>query len=445
MEEIADAGIERAHRAIRDDYLTTTATGTADLRGSAAYNSASGASIPANSLFYIDSSNATISANNSWVEAGGLDSNYVNAKIISIEPHVRAAKASGGSATITLSYSTNASSYTTVLTQALPASTAIADYTGTVISGLTWSQIMNSNFRLRTTRTSGNRNVSVDAVYLRVTYGIDTLNEPWATGSYATFPISLSGGTIQSIAVTDEASKVHLNYASQSLLTNLFTNLGVASASTKATNVVNYRGASLTNPFDSVEELQQVSGITAADYAAVKDYVTVYSFVNPYVYRPAGPRAPVNINTASFNVLKSVFDPLGLTVGDSTSLANAIITFRGSTPFTCFYSSNAAVTTDFYDFLTAQAYLTATERDIVRDNCDPSSLIPTSGYAGYSCTTTELCYAGGPAFQINVLARVGTRNLRVKTLRGNDGSHVFSTYTTEPSSSYAGWRKENFE
>ena len=78
----------------------------------------------------------------------------------------------------------------------------------------------------------------------------------------------------------------------------------ITSASTKATAVVNYRGASLTNPFDSVEELQQVTGITAADYAAIKDYVTVYSFVNTNTYRLAAPRAPININTASFNVLK---------------------------------------------------------------------------------------------------------------------------------------------
>jgi DNA uptake protein ComE-like DNA-binding protein len=449
LESLADAGIEKAHRAIRDDYLTTTATGVADLRGGAVYNSASGTTVPANSLFYIGSSNATISANGSWFEVGTLDSNYANAKIVSIVPYIRAAKSSpsGNNPTVTFSYSTNASGYTMVLTQTLTSST-ITQYAGTAITGLTWSQIMSANFRLRATGSGiSNRNVVVDAMWLRVTYGIDTLKESWATGSYATFPISLGSGSIQSIAITDEASKVHLNYASQSLLTNLLTNLGVSSASTKAANIVSYRGASLTNPFDSVEELQQVSGITASDYTAVKDYVTVYSFQNSNVYRPTGPRAPVNINTASNAVLKSAFDSLALGAGDAQSLANDIITFRNSTPFTCFYSADAAVTTDFYDFVVGRSYISGTgspsERDMVMDTADASSLIPrAAGATGYNCPTTELCYAGY-TFMIDCLARYNSRNLRVKTIRGNDGAREFATYVGD--ATLTGWRKENFE
>jgi Tfp pilus assembly protein PilX len=431
---LADAGINIAHRAIRDDYLTTTSTGVADLRGAT--------SSPAN-MQYIDGTNAVISTGTATVSV--FDSNYANTRIISVVPYIKASRATGGQgATIQFAYTTNGSTYNTVLTQVLPSSTTLVDYAGTAISGLTWAQIMSPNFILRATRTTGNRNVNIDAMYLRVTYGIDTLKEAPATGSYATFPISLSGGTIESIAITDESGKAHLNYSSQSLLTNLFTNLGIASAATKAANIVNYRGASLSNPFDSVEELQQVTGITAADYAAIKNYVTVYSHVSSNVYRPAGSRAPININTASSAVLKSVFDSLGLGTGEAQSLANDIVTFRNSTPFTCFYSSNAAVTADFNHFIAGRSYLTATERNIVLDNCDASSLIPVSGYAGYNCTTTELCYAG-EAFYIDVLARMGAINLRVKTLRGNDGSRVFSTYTTEPVSAYSGWRKENYE
>lgn len=438
---LADAGINRAHREIRDDYLTTTSQGVADLRGADTSLSSSVGS--PNNMRYIDSNNATINNNADQAILRTFDSNYTNARIISVIPYVRAARNTGGTATtLQFSYTTDGINYTTLLTQVLPSSTTLVDYAGSAISGLTWAQIMSPNFRLRSMRTTGNRNILIDAMYLRVTYGIDTLKESWATGSYESFPITLGSGTIQSIAITDEAGKVHLNYASQVLLSNLLTNLSITSAATKATNIVNYRGAGLANPFDNVEELQQVTGITAADYAAVKDYVTAYSFASTNVYRPTGPRVPININTASFNVLKSVFDPLGLGAGDPTSLANDIITFRNSTPFSCFYSSNAAVITDFYDFVNGRAYLTATERNIVLDNSDASSLIPVSGYAGFNCATTELCYAGS-VFHINVLASAGTRSLRVKTLRGNDGSHTFSTYVGDPS--LAGWRKENFE
>lgn len=434
---LADAGIDRAHREIRDDYLTATSTGAADLRGADTSLSVSLGS--PNNMRYIDTSNAAINADTDQAILRTFDSNYTNTRIISVEIHVRASRAGAGTgATMQIAYTTDGSTYTIVITQAL--TTTMTDYYATVAALSSWSTIMSSNFRIRAMRTAGDRVINIDAMYLRVTYSIDTLTEPWATGSYTSFPIVLGDGTIQSVTITDEERKVHLNYASQPLLQNLLTNLGVSSAATKATNIVDYRGGLLTNPFDSVEELQQVTGITASDYSAIKNYFTVYSFVNSNVYRPPGPRAPVNINTAPFEVLKALFDSLGLGAGDSTSLANDMITFRNSTPFECFYSSNSA--TDFYDFVNGRSYLTAAERNIVLDNCDPSSLIPVSGYAGYNCTTTELCYASS-VFYAEVLSQSGARKFRVKTLIGNDGSHAFTTYAGDTTAS--GWRKENFE
>lgn len=449
---MADAGINKAHRAIRDDYLGLasspgSATGVADLRGGDTSLSISIGS--RNNMRYIDNANATINNNSDQAILRTFDSNYTDAKIISVVPHIRASRATGGTATtVQFSYTTDGVNYTTVLTQVIPSSTTIVDYAGSAIIGLSWSQIMSSNFRLRAIRTTGNRNVNIDAMYLRVTYGIDTLKELWATGGYASFPISLNGGTIESIAITDEQSKVHLNYASQRLLRNLLTNLGIASASTKATNIVNYRGTGLTNPFDTVEELQQVTGITTSDYSTIKNYVTVYSFVNTNVYRPAGPRAGVNINTAPFEVLKAIFDPLGLAASDPTSIANDIITQRNLSPFQGFYSGSSATgdNTYFYNFVKNRSYLSTSgnpdEQDKVLDTADASSLIPVSGSSAYSCRTTELCYAGN-VFYIETLVQLGSRKLRVKTLRGNDGSRSFATYIGDPTLS--GWRKENYE
>ena len=440
LESLADAGIERAHRVVRDDYVTTTATGVADLRG--ADTSLSISISTQDNMRYIDTSNATINSNTDQAILRTFDSNYANTRIVSVYLVYRVS-ASGNGASVQAAYTLNGTAYTALTAQAI--TTTMTEYSANITNANTqnWANLMSSNFRLRLMRTASTRTINIDALFLRVTYTIDTLKEPWATGSYATFPISLGGGKIESITVTDEAGKVHLNYASQALLTNLLTNLSIASASTKATAIVTYRGASLTNPFDSVEELQLVPGITAGDYTAIKDYVTAYSFENPYSYRLTAIRAPININTASSIVLKSVFDSLGLGAGDAQSLANDIITFRTSTPFTCFYSSQAAVTTDFNHFVTSRSYLIAAEQNIVLDNCDPSNLIPISGYAGYNCSTTELCYAGY-AFTIDCLASYQGRNLRVKTIRGNDGSHTFATYTTEPAP-YPGWRKENYE
>jgi len=363
---------------------------------------------------------------------------------MSVELRARASRGggSGSNPTIEVAYATDGVNYVPVISETLT-STTVDELTPANITGsLTWQDIMSSGFRLRARRTAGTRSINLDSMYLRVTYGIDTLKEPWSTGGYAAFPITLSGGTIEAIAITDEESKVHLNYASQALLSNLLDNLGIASADTKADNIVSYRGAALTNPFDTVEELQRVTGITAQDYNTIKNYVTAYSFTNTNVYRPTGPRAPININTAPFEVLKAVFDPINLSGNDPASIANSIIAFRNSTPFTCFYSSNPAVTTDFYDFIDSLGYLTSAQQNRVIDNCDPSYLVPVSGYAGQNCLTTEFCYASN-VFYIDVLVRYNNRDFHVKTLRGNDGSKEFKTYTADPTLS--GWRKENFE
>ena len=126
-----------------------------------------------------------------------------------------------------------------------------------------------------------------------------------------------------------------------------------------------YRGSNL---FDTVEEVQNVSGMTTAYYDLIKNYVTVYSWVNPNVQRTAGSRAPININTAPVQVLEAVFDPLGLGATDPATLASAIITRRATTPFSSMISSNPADTSSgFARFLDTQtAYLTATEISYVQ-------------------------------------------------------------------------------
>ncbi|MCX5713551.1 MAG: type II secretion system protein GspK [Candidatus Omnitrophica bacterium] len=443
---LAEAGVQRAMREIRDEATSPTlTTGTADLLGSDTTGSIGNITNP-NLMMYVGDGTATIHGTfeEAWLRTFNCD--YTNAQIVSVQLGVLASCTTGGQgATIEVSYTTNgAFSLTgnTVLTQAL--TTTLTSYFQDITVDRTWAwaTIMSSNFILRARRTSGNKDINLDSMFLRVTYQIDTLSESWNTG-YAVFPISLGGGTIQSAAISDESAKVHLNYASTALLTNLLTNLGIASAATKAADIVTYRGAALTNPFDSVEELQQVSSITAADFATIKDYVTVYSAANTFVTRPAGPRVPVNINTASFAVLKAIFDSSGLGAGDSTSLANDIIAAR---PFVGFYSATSASNTYFYNFARSRTYLSTTgnpdEQDEVLDTADASQLVPVSGSTGFNCPTSELCYATN-SFYVNSLASLGGRNFRVKTIVGQDGSHAFANYVGDPALN--GYRKRNFE
>lgn len=436
---LADAGIQRPQRALKD---RTIVIGAADLKGATTSGTASNVS----RISYVDNSYATVASKTAILK--GFDANYANVNITAVSIVARAGRQTGGSgATLEVSYSIGGVTGTTKLTQILPSSTTLVEYSKSITLDRTWtpSTILDAanNFTLTATRTAGNRNIYLDAIYLEVIYQVASLNEDWANGTYATFPITLGDGSIKSVSITDEQGKVHINTASQALLWYLFQNLGIASATanTLATNIVSYR---ITKPFDSVEELQRVAGMTTANYVLMHDYVTVYSFINPYVQRAAGARAPININTASFVVLKAVFDPLGLGAGDSTSLANAIISSRATIPFSSFYMFGS--TNDFYSFVMAQSYLSSSgspdERDKVLDNADASLLIPVPGSSTYPAATTEFCYDTS-VFEVNSLVDLNGRNLRVKTIVGSDGSRTFTTYSGD--STLVGYRKENFE
>ncbi|TBR18233.1 hypothetical protein EPO66_01615, partial [bacterium] len=250
---LAEAGVQKALRVIRDDVLTTTQTGSADLRGADTTGSVS-IDLVAN-MRYIDGALATINNNNDVALLRTFDSNYTNARIVSVFLGLTARSDRAAGATIQMSYTTNGvfpQAGNTVLTQSL--GTTLANYSVNITADRTWTwpTIMSSNFILRAVRSAGSRNIFIDAMYLIVNYEIDTNTEPWYTGSYALFPISLGSGTIQSISITAEQGKVHLNTATQTLLSYLMQERGIAAgtANTLAANIVTYRTA---KPFDTVE------------------------------------------------------------------------------------------------------------------------------------------------------------------------------------------------
>ncbi|MFA6320375.1 MAG: helix-hairpin-helix domain-containing protein [Candidatus Omnitrophota bacterium] len=427
MLNVADAGVQYVNKML-DDGNFYHQNLKADLRGATASGTASHTS----RMCYVDGSYSTVANNTAILQ--GFDSNYAGISIDAVYIVAKAGRQTGGSgATLQVSYSINGVTGATKLTQALPNSTNLVEYTK-YVSGLTWSDILNGNFTLTATRTAGNRNIYLDALYLRVRY---SAHSPEVNFSDSFSSVGFFTGTMSS-----EDRKVHLNTASQSLLSYLMQELGISSsaANTLADNIITYR---TVKPFDSVEELQQVEGMTTTNYNLMHDYVTVYTFINPYVQRTTGARAPININAASLQVLKAVFDPLGLGTGDAASLANDIVNSR-PTYFTCFYSADSTVTTDFYDFVRARTYLTAAEQNKVLDNADASLIVPVSGAAAFNCATTEFSY-GTSVFEINLLsyAPSSPRMIRIQEMLGGDKNRKLTTYYGDPAP--AGYRRETFE
>ena len=443
---LAEAGVERALQEIRDDYVTTTQTATSDLRGADTTGSSSVGNVDRIRYIGEAAGDATINNNNDIAQLQTLDANYTNTRIVTVLLGIRASRANGGTgATVQVSYTATGAfpeAGNTVLTQAL--STTTTTYTADITGDRTWgwSTITSSNFILRAVRTAGNRDIDLDAIFLRVTYEVDTNTEPWSSGSYQTYPLTLGSGTVESVSIAGEQGKVHLNTASQALLRHLMVENGTAdaTANTVATNIVNYRA---TNNFDTIEEVQQVSGMTSTIYNSIDQDITVYSFINTNAQGPSGSRAPININTASQAVLEAIFDPLTFSsASDITNLASDIITQRNTAPFTCFYSSDSAVTTDFFDFEQGRSYLSTAEDDRVLGNADASLLVPRPGGATENALTTEFSYDTN-TFKIESVGRVNGRNLRVKTILGETGAKTFTTFSGDTTA--VGYRQENFE
>lgn len=473
---LAEAGVQRAKREIRDDKLTTTQLGVADLRGATTSQTSGGNTVAQlNRVRYYNESSgiltleATGVGTTSNVILTNFDLNYLNTKITSVKIGCRYRKATSGGSNPNLQIA-----YTTVggpipqpgstsYSIAVGSTSFPAEYSSWVVLNITtdrswtWGLINSSNFQIRAQASgtaSNSRDVDIDYLFLQVTYEIDTQTEPWSTGSYQAYPITLGAGTIQSVSIADEQGKVHLNTASQALFRYLMVENGISDATAQpvAQHIVDYR--STPNPFDSIEELLQVNGMTTTIYNAIAQDVTVYSYINTSAQDPAAARAPININTASPAVLRAIFDPLTFNNdSDVPDLVSDITNQRdpeeGSGPFTCFYSADTNVTTDFYDFERSLSYLNNAEDDRVLGNADASLLVPRQGGNDEPALTTEFSY-DSYAFKVDSLANIGGatgRNYRIRTILGDDGNFVFTNYDGDltPSSPSIGWRKENFQ
>jgi len=456
----AEAGIERAVREIRDDASTTqTANSAADGycasicldgygysgSGGSSYDRAQfygGTDLLSTTNYTVTNRYCTLNSINDYVIIYNFlqRCNLMGTPIRSMEIGLRVRKSSSGGTNpvLQLSYTLNGSTYTNVGSPitvsdnnyyAWPDARYMQFYS--ISPTPDWTALNSTNFRIRATQTNtANRNSYIDYLCIRITAKIDATTEPWystfkdGSGNPLTVNIPLGAGMVESAPIDDEQGKVHLNYASQSLLRYLMFECGIAdaTANTLAANIVAYRGSSW---FDTVEEVQQVSGMTTAYYDLIKDYVTVYSWVNPNVQRTTGSRAPININTAPRQVLEAVFDPLGLGATDPATLASAIITRRATTPFSSMISSNPADTgSGFARFLDTQtAYLNATEIRYIRENCDASlyNRSRTASWNNSNVITTEFCYSS-PVYSVTSTGNVQNAYRITKRVFEDDGT-----------------------
>jgi hypothetical protein len=354
--------------------------------------------------------------------------NLMGTRIKELEVVVRARKnaVGGGNPRIRLQYSINGG--TTWNNVGPPINVAAVDWEfrsysfRDALNPNQWDFFINSNnTRFRAYReNAGARECWIDWLALRVTVEVDALTEPWGSGSYQTFPLTLGSGTIESVSISDESGKLHLNYAGQDILQYLAEESGftLAEAAAFAQDVIDYR---VTKFFDYVEELMQLSSMTEELLNLIKDYVTVYSWVNNQVTRPAGSRAPVNINTADSRVLRAIFRTV-MTSEQAIDLADVIITQRAITPFTHAYSTRAFQDADsrsFLSYLDNLSALTVDEFLALAENADASfyNLTLTSSWNGNDELATEFCYYSN-AFLVTALGEDGTIQRTVRTVYG---------------------------
>ncbi|MEE8359968.1 MAG: hypothetical protein V3S04_03475 [Candidatus Omnitrophota bacterium] len=387
---IAESGVQIGAQAIADDTATAPQTanpanngyyGVVYLEG---YNSdGNNGSDWGNACFHgtnwSDNTPLTCTLNvvaDASLEIWGFEqrSNFIGTRLRNIEVAIRARRAMasgsgrpGASPIIQLEYTTNGNSSTPTWT--------VAGTSFTVSNGgwgpqsyrtrqigvpIGWGTFMDSgNFRIRARRTNGGRRrtCQIDSLCLRAEVEIDASSERWYTDwmNSDRTPIdanmAFGGGQISTIAISDESGKININYIDGQTWRLIYYlirfDIGItrtAEAQAITNEIIAYLDGG--DWFDTVEELKQLPSMTDEIYGLIRDDVTVYSWVNNTATRPGTPnnpdaRAPININTASKNVLQAFLRCCISGYTKISNIADAIISQRNTQPFTNTFSHYA--------------------------------------------------------------------------------------------------------
>ncbi len=195
------------------------------------------------------------------------------------------------------------------------------------------------------------------------------------------------------LKVIDTASQIYLNDARDGGLGPGGTTLdemlealpGIGPAISDA--IITHRNTWPGDIFITKEQVRGTPGIGPGIYNDLRDFITVNTWVNL-----ATGRAPVNVNTASREVLIGVLDPLpDVTLGEAGAVADRI---RANRPIRTWAEFNALI-----DGAVPPGIISVTDATNIRNNANPNRPKP-------SPNTTEFSFNSGGYFEIESTGRV---------------------------------------
>ncbi|MFA5335726.1 MAG: hypothetical protein WC324_02275 [Candidatus Omnitrophota bacterium] len=210
----------------------------------------------------------------------------------------------------------------------------------------------------------------------------DTSSEAWYSG-YSD-PGLLGGRGGYAVTVVDCARQINVNNTGNSKLGRIMQDLNSALGSPLTS--IECQAIAANAPYATKEEIKIKAGISGAKYNAIKDFVTLYGYIDKNTFLPDDTthedRAPVNINTASEAVLRAVLRSGVNSDAKSQDLAQAIIAGR---PFTSWQQFDALID--------SHIGLSPAESRNVKDGANPNRTKP----AAY---TTEFCFNSGGFYDV---------------------------------------------
>jgi hypothetical protein len=210
----------------------------------------------------------------------------------------------------------------------------------------------------------------------------DTSSGLWYSGYSDPGLLGGRGGYVTT--VIDCARQINVNNTGNSRLSQIMQNLNVALGNPLTS--IECQAIAANAPYATKEEIKIKAGISDAKYDAIKDFVTLYGYIDHNTFLPDDTtpenRAPVNINTAEEPVLRAVLRSVVNSDAKAQNLAQAIIAGR---PFTGWQQ--------FDLFIDNYIGLTPTESKDVKDGMNPNRTKP----AAYS---TEFCFNSGGFYDV---------------------------------------------
>ena len=222
-----------------------------------------------------------------------------------------------------------------------------------------------------------------------------------------------------SLRVTDTNSQININDTNPNLnviLGNLGTILAIPGwAQANADSMVSGRPAGGYATKEGIVEYMPGADLTAkrANYALIRDFVTVNSYIDQYSEDAAAPlltsnnyqsKSPVNINTARREVLRAVLRPLVSTDVNAAQVANAIVTARTMvSPFRSWNGTAAQGGFNAFIDNINPTILNNPQKEAIKNNFNPNKV-------KQGTYTTDFCFHPGGLYEIVSTGTVGLDN-----------------------------------